>query len=125
MNETASTLGIAVIAVFFLGMGIYALLAPAQLAAPFHLRVATPEARSEVRAVYGGFGIAMAVVLGFAAIDLGHLRAGIVVTVAAALAGMALGRIVSGLVGCRTRFYPVWFYCCVEAAGATILAASL
>jgi hypothetical protein len=125
VNGPASTLGIVVVAVFFLGMGVYAFIAPAHLVAPFHLRAATPEGRSEVRAVYGGFGIAVAAMLGAAAFDVADFRPGIVVTVAAALAGMALGRVVSRSVGDRPRFYPVWFYCCVEAAGAAILLTSL
>jgi hypothetical protein len=44
-------------------------------------------------------------------------RTGIIITVAAALAGMALGRIVSA-VDARTPFYPNWFYCLVEALAA-------
>jgi len=123
MNGPASAAGIVVVAVLFLGMGVYALIAPTHLAAPFH-QVATPEGRSEVRAVYGGFGIAVAAMLGVATVDPGDIRRGVVVTVAAALAGMALGRIVSRAVGDRTRFYPVWFYGCIEAVGAAVLAAS-
>jgi hypothetical protein len=41
---------IAVIGLFFLGMGIYALAAPAALVRPFGITLAEPTARSEVRA---------------------------------------------------------------------------
>jgi hypothetical protein len=112
---------IASIAVFFFAMGVYALAAPAALASPFHLTVATPEARSEVRAVYGGFGIAMAGVLGAAALDLGDIRSGVATTVGFALIGMAAGRLVSRLVDTSVKFYPIWFYFGVELVGGSLL----
>nr|WP_086668758.1 DUF4345 family protein [Lentzea kentuckyensis] len=107
--------------VFFLGMGGYALAAPAALARPFRIVVDAPESRSEIRAVYGGFGIAIAAVLTAAAFDVGGIRTGAVVTVAAALAGMALGRLLSRLGDSGTAFYPVWFYFWVEAVTAALL----
>ena len=109
---------IAVIGVFFAGMGIYALAAPAALVRPFGITLVESASRSEVRAVYGGFGLAIAGVLVFAAIADGDLRRGILITVAAALAGMAFGRIVSAVIDDRTPFYPNWFYCLVEAIAA-------
>ncbi|MGE0215858.1 DUF4345 domain-containing protein [Mycolicibacterium sp.] len=114
-----ATTVIAVVAVFFAGMGVYALAAPAQLIAPFDISLGSAAARSEVRAVYGGFGVAIAVVLGVA-LAVPDLRAGIVTTVAAALAGMAGGRVFSALDG-RTGFYPNWFYCIVETVAAAAL----
>ncbi len=116
---------IAVIAVFFLGMGIYALAAPAALIRPFDVTPETPTSRSEIRAVYGGFGLAIAAVLAYAAFRGGDVQKGILITVGVALAGMALGRIVSAVVDDRTSFYPNWFYCLVEivAAAALFLAA--
>ena len=48
------------------------------------------------------------------------LRTGILTTGAAALAGMAGGRLVSALEA-RTGFYPNWFYFLVEAVGAAAL----
>jgi hypothetical protein len=110
---------IAVIAVFFLGMGIYALAAPAAIIRPFGITLGEAASRSEVRAVYGGFGLAIAGVLAYAAVA-GEVRQGVLITVGAALAGMAFGRLVSAAVDDRTAFYPNWFYCLVEtiAAGA-------
>jgi hypothetical protein len=110
---------IAVIGTFFLGMGIYALAAPAALVCPFGIALEQATSRSEVRAVYGGFGLAMAAVLALAAADV-H-RTGIMITVAAALAGMAVGRIISAIVDGRTPFYPNWFYCLVEIIAAAAL----
>ena len=109
----------AIAAVFFAGMGIYALAAPARLVGPFDITLGSAAARAEVRAVYGGFGLAIAAVL-VVALSTPGLRTGILTTVAAALAGMAFGRLVSALDG-RTRFYPNWFYFLVEAVAAAAL----
>ncbi|SFB16035.1 protein of unknown function [Amycolatopsis marina] len=109
------------VGVFFLAMGVYALTAPAALARPFRIVVEEPESRSEIRAVYGGFGIAVAVVLVLAVFDVAGIRAGVVVTVAAALAGMAFGRLVSRFLDRPTSFYPVWFYFWVEVVAAGVL----
>jgi hypothetical protein len=109
---------IAVIGVFFAGMGIYALAAPAAIIRPFGITLGEAASRSEVRAVYGGFGLAIAGVLVFAIVDQGDIRTGILITVGVALAGMAFGRIVSAVVDTRTAFYPNWFYCLVEAVAA-------
>jgi hypothetical protein len=108
-------------AVFFFGMGVYALAAPAAMIRPFGTQLPTAASRSEVRAVYGGFGLAIAAVLAYAAVRGGDLQKGILITIAAALAGMAFGRILSAFVDDRTAFYPNWFYCIVEAVGAAVL----
>lgn len=115
-----SSIVFVVIAAFFLAMGLYALILPASLARPFRIRIDAPEARSEIRAVYGGFGIAIAAVLVIAMFTDTSVRHGIAITVGAALAGMAFGRVVSRLADRPTAFYPVWFYFLVEvvAAGA-------
>jgi hypothetical protein len=111
---------IAVIAVFFLGMGIYALAAPAAIIRPFGITLGEAASRSEVRAVYGGFGLAIAGVLAYAAVA-AEVRQGVLITVGAALAGMAFGRLVSAAVDDRTAFYPNWFYCLVETIAAAAL----
>jgi len=77
--------------------------------------------RSEVRAVYGGFGLAIAAVLAYAAAVDGDLRTGILITVGAALVGMAFGRVAAAILGDRTAFYPNWFYFLVEAVAAGVL----
>jgi hypothetical protein len=116
---------ILVIAVFFLGMGVYALAAPGALIRPFGVTLESPVARSEVRAVYGGFGLAIAAALGYAALRGGDVAKGILIAVGVALVGMALGRVVSAIVDARTPFYPNWFYCIVEVlAGAALFAVS-
>lgn len=117
---TMQLLVIALAGVFFAGMGVYALARPAALIRPFGITLPVPESRAEVRAVYGGFGLAIAGVLALAASD-AALRTGILVTVSAALLGMAFGRLVSGVVDRPKAFYPNWFYFLVEVVLAVAL----
>ncbi len=112
---------IVAVGVFFLAMGVYALAAPAALARPFRMTIDTPESRSEIRAVYGGFGVAIAGLLGAAAVDVGGIGTGAVIAVGVALSGMAFGRLVSRVLDSSTAFYPIWFYFCVEVVSAGLL----
>ena len=112
---------IGVIGVFFAGMGVYALAAPTAIIRPFGTTLGGAASRSEIRAVYGGFGVAIAGVLAYASFQDGDIRKGILITVGAALAGMAFGRLVSAVVDSRTAFYPNWFYCLVEIVAAAAL----
>jgi hypothetical protein len=115
---------IGVVTVFFAGMGVYGLVAPGRLVAPFGIRVASVDGRNEVRAVYGGFGLAMAAALALAVLGVGALRDGVLVAVALALAGMAAGRVVSMLLERPVRCYPTGFYLVVETGlMAALLAA--
>ena len=112
-----TTAVIVIAAVFFTGMGIFALARPAALIRPFGITLPNPESRAEVRAVYGGFGLAIAGMLALAVT--GHpARDGILITVAAALGGMAFGRLVSVVIDRPKAFYPNWFYFLVELVGA-------
>lgn len=115
---------VTIVAIFFAGMGLVALGAPERITETFGMRELTPDARNEVRAVYGGFGVVMAAMLLFAARDPALTR-GIYLSIAAALAGMAGGRIVSAAVERPRSFYPSWFYCALETGMAlTLLAAA-
>jgi hypothetical protein len=78
-------------------MGIGAIAKPTLVTAQFGIRELTPAGRSEVRAVYGGFGLFMALAL-LVAIRQPELRDGIVLTVGVALGGMAAGRLVSAVI---------------------------
>jgi hypothetical protein len=106
-------IAIVVAAVFFAGMGLYGLVVPAALVRPFGIVAAGPDARNEVRAVYGGFGLAVAGLLVVAAVD-DQIRRGAVIAVAVALGGMAAGRLIGSLRDRPRAFYPSWFYFCVE-----------
>lgn len=112
---------IALVALFFAAMGVFGLLRPSQLVDPLGLLADRADARAEVRAVYGGFGIAIAVILGLAAADIGELRVGACLAVAAALGGMAFGRVWSSVVESPSAFYPVWFYLVLEVIMAAML----
>jgi hypothetical protein len=72
------------------------------------------------RARRARFGLAIAGVLALAARD-ATLRDGILITVAAALGGMAFGRLVSGVVDRPKAFFPNWFYFLVEMVAAAAL----
>ncbi|MGW1374797.1 DUF4345 family protein [Streptomyces sp. NPDC002446] len=111
-------------ALFFLAAGLYGLAAPARLVRPFGIGLDGATARTEVRAVYGGFGVAMAALLGWAAVDPADLlRRGAVLAVAVALLGMAGGRLAARLAEAPGSWYPSWFYFWVEVfAGGALLA---
>ena len=85
---------VAVVAIFFAGMGAYALAWPARVLALFGTTGLTPEGRNEVRAVYGGFGLAVAGLL-CAALRGANWAPGAFLALAVALFGMAAGRLVS------------------------------
>ena len=52
----------------FAAMGLVALVRPRIVSAQFGIALRTPHARAEVRAVYGGFGVGLAGVLGAVAL---------------------------------------------------------
>ncbi len=117
MNE-ALTL---IVAVGFAAMGLAALIRPADVLAQFGVSVETSDGRNEVRAVYGGFGLAVAGLLAVAALGEPATANGILVAVAFALIGMAAGRLLSALRERPTGLYPVWTYFAIELASAAAL----
>ena len=82
---------ITIVAVLFALMGIGAFVRPRTFVSPFGVTAETADARNEIQAVYGGFGLAVAATL-VTASSYPQLRDGVVVAVAASLAGMAGGR---------------------------------
>ncbi len=113
-----------VFAVFFLVMGLGGLAVPARVLRPFGITLEGATARTEVRAVYGGFGLAMAGLLGWAAVEPADpMRRGATLAVAVAMLGMAGGRLVARFVEPPESWYPSWFYFWVEVlAGGAISA---
>ena len=120
---TAVTALTILVTIFFAGMGLLALVRPEQISGTFGTPSLTADGRNEVRAVYGGFGVAIAVLLATAPL-MPALGRGIYVAVAIALVGMAGGRLVAAMVERPRRFYPCWCYCALEAAMAAILLAA-
>ena len=75
----------------FAAMGGLMLWRPQYITRVTNIELSTPESRSETRAVYGGFGAAIALAL-FVAMVYSDLRGGIMFTTGLALIGMAAGR---------------------------------
>ena len=116
------TPAVTVIAVLFLGMGLVALVKPAFVGTFFDVRFDSVDGRNEVRAVYGGFGVAMCVVL-VVALREPALRDGVLVCAAVALLGMVGGRVVAALLDGRPGLLP-WLFCGVEIVLALVLLAA-
>lgn len=117
--------GVAVTAAFLAGMGALALVRPAAVVGIFHIRADAAESRNEVRAVYGGFGLAVATMLVIAGRRSDAFGDGLAIAVAVALAGMAAGRLAGFLVERPRSFYPTVFFLFVEAALACVLVLSV
>jgi Domain of unknown function (DUF4345) len=89
-------------------MGGMALARPSNFLAALDLRADSKVSRNEIRAVYGGFGIAICLLLlGLPWLD--QLRTGVLITLAVALTGMAAGRVVSALVDWNLGRFPAIF----------------
>lgn len=119
-----STLLVAACAAFFLGMGLVALARPELIYETFGVEGSGSLARSEVRSVYGGFGVAVAAVLVWALSTGGGVARGLLLAIGVATAGMALGRAWSALVDRPHGFYPNYLYLLVEIAIAIVLLAA-
>jgi hypothetical protein len=104
-----------IVAAGFAAMGLLALARPADVLAQFGVSVETPEGRNEVRAVYGGFGLAVAALLTVAALGNPTTGEGIVVAVAIALVGMAAGRLFAAALDRPSGIHPVWTYFAIGA----------
>jgi Domain of unknown function (DUF4345) len=107
-------------ALFFLWMGVMALLYPAHLLRGFSLHALVADARNEVRAVYGGFGLAMTGVLISGLVWRSHLP-GIALTLGASMSGMAAARATSALVDRELGKYPLAFFLVELALAAALL----
>ena len=112
-------LALSIAALGFGVMGFGALVRPEQVTRQFGIAALDIDGRNEVRAVYGGFGLVMAVILAFVAVDDGY-RTGVALTVALALVGMALGRTISAGIDASITHVPL-LYLIVELTGAAIL----
>jgi hypothetical protein len=111
------------IAAAFAAMGLLALARPERIVAYFGTRELSRDGRNEVRAVYGGFGLAIAALL--AAVPYHPaLRPGTLLAVALALLGMAAGRLLSALLDGPPGRWP-WIFMGVELAGGCALLGAL
>lgn len=110
---------LALAALAFAFMGLVALAAPERVTGQFGMPSLTVDGRSEVRAVYGGFGLAVAAALGLALFT-PTLRLPVSAAVAVALGGMAAGRLLSAIMDRRLGRIPM-LYGAIEAAGSLML----
>ena len=112
-------IALALAALLFALMGALALAAPNRVLGQFGVPPLPRDAPGEVRAVYGGFGLAVAIMLILAAAE-PALRDGIALMVAAALLGMAAGRAASAAIDRGIGALPA-AYLVGEAAVALLL----
>jgi hypothetical protein len=111
------------VALGFACMGVTALVRPGLVPAQFGTSAETSDARTEVRAVYGGFGVAMAVLLVVAALQSDGSSDGVALTVGIALGGMATGRLIGMAVERPRRWYPTTTFLIIEIVAAAALVA--
>lgn len=115
---------IACCALFFLWMGMKSLRDPLNFLVPMGIQAASVSARNEIRAVYGGFGVTIALLLA-ASLVWRTYAAGIALTVSLSMAGMALGRVISALVERKLPRLPRVFLFLELALAAALLVATV
>jgi len=100
--------GVLAAALFYGLIGVVALMRPRNLLASFGIEASQADSRNEIRAVYGGFPLAVAGLLLFSLARPSDSD-GILFALAVASAGMAMGRIVSVLIDRTLGRYPALF----------------
>ena len=110
-------MAVGLVAAGFAVMGAAGLAAPTRVLSQFGVAVETASGRNEVRAVYGGFGVAAALLLLIAP---DSMDTGARVALGALLAGMASARVVSAVVD-RALSWPVFIYGLIEVVAAALL----
>ena len=123
VNETLTTKAtIIVAALFFAVMGVVTLVRPEIVLSNLGASDAAASARNEIRAVYGGFGLAMAGLIAYAIVA-PSIRKGVLITVGVALLGMAAGRIVSLFVDGNPGGRPLFFFAVELVLGLALVLA--
>lgn len=117
-----ATVLISGVAIFFLLMGLVAFAITERFGG--YCGFATlPDGRNEIRAVYGGFGLAMGVLL-FASLAMPDaVRSGILLTLAVGMFAMAAARIVSIFIDEMPGFFPGLFFIVEVLIGGALLIA--
>ena len=106
-------------ALLFGVMGVAAIVTPDRVTEQFGIPTLSVAGRNEVRGVYGGFGLAMATMLVVAALT-PDLRTGIALAIAAALVGMAIGRVISSIIDRSLPARPL-LYLLIELVAAALI----
>lgn len=110
------------VAVFFFGMGLIALIDPPSVVGLFSPPDFGADMRNEIRAVYGGFGLAICGLL-IATFYKPTIAEGARLAVAVALGGMAAGRVISLLIEPADTLWPVATIAAESAMAAMLIAA--
>ena len=112
------------VALFFAGMGLLGIFQPHSLVGQFGIKLERPEARAEVRAVYGGYGCAIGILLFLSNIEYfdPNVTRGIRLAMIVSLQGMASGRLIAAIMESKSfTLFPTVFYFVVEVSLATML----
>lgn len=118
-TSTIASVIISVTAALFVAMGLMAIYDPVYTLSFLSAGDLGADMRNEVRAVYGGFSIAMGIAL-FISLRRSPLGKGIVVTVAMAVGGMAAGRLISLTIEMPGTDWPIVFLA-IEVVSAALL----
>lgn len=97
MTFMLETVAPALAGLFYLALGLTAISRPANLLGGFGFPAHGADARNEVRAVYGGFPLVVAALVAWSLSGATYGQ-GILIALAAASLGMALGRLVSAVI---------------------------
>ena len=108
---------------FFFVMGSVALASPRFVTSLFGELEIGADMRNEVRAVYGGFGVAIGALL-LVSMWMPGIQSGVLITVGVALLGMALGRFISFLIEPVEGKLPALFAVVEVFLGGALLLAS-
>ena len=113
------------VAAFYAALGAVCLVQPVRVPAGFGAAAPPPAYRNEIRAIYGGFPIALAAVLVWAATGASDaVREGVLIAAAVSTAGMAAGRLISRAVEPTESSYP-WIWFGVEVVLVALLVAAI
>ena len=112
-----------VAALGFAFMGLVAMFAPTRVTSQFGIPTLDADGRNEVRAVYGGFGLAVSAAL-VGSLFIPAWREPAAAAVAVALGGMALGRICSAVIDRQVGRFPM-LYGAIEAGASLMLITAL
>lgn len=110
-------------ALFFGAIGVSAMIRPRNLLQGFSIEANEPESRNEIRAVYGGFPLAVAALLIFS-LTRPDPSDGILIALATSSAGMAIGRIVSVMIDRKIDRDPA-IYIVLELIVALMIASNI
>jgi dolichol kinase len=102
------TICVVAAALFYGAIGVSAIMRPKHLLRGFSIEAAVSESRNEIRAVYGGFPLAVAGLLLFS-LTQPELSDGILTSLSICSAGMAFGRILSALMDKTIGKHPLVF----------------